>query len=568
MRMRFILVFLVAIGIGFATYLLIRWVAFDYIEEIYIGSDRRKVREDSYVENLQEFIDENGVTEDTTSKLSEWAKSNKYVYLIVYKGDKELYTSDDLINFPPEVEQKPEEKPQNPGSNPTNPDENPTNPDENPTNPDENPTNPDENPTNPDENPTNPDENPTNPDANPTNPDENPTNPDINPDSSESQQGNNGNQNGEAAPSTDGTQQESENKPTRDPGGFTVSYPSRDQLFEYAKKNALHLIKLTDDSELFVSLTEFTEYLYYDITNISGIGMAVLVVLIILILYSQMVASRIIHLGNEVDKVACGDITHEIKSNGGDEIAKLSQNVNDMRVSMIANFEKEKEALDANAALITSMSHDIRTPLTVLLGYIDVMKKKAEGDEDMRGYLKAAESTALRLKKLSDDMFGYFLVFGSRGADVDMDNYDAATIIDQMLLEHITLMRESGCTVEFSPLNYEALAGKELHTDAPKLMRIFDNVFSNINKYADKSRPITVEVTESDEDLTVKVSNAISKNNGKVESNKIGLKTCEKLGEYLGADFSYEQGEDLFIATLKLKLYEASDVGKNAKKDN
>ena len=70
-------------------------------------------------------------------------------------------------------------------------------------------------------------------------------------------------------------------------------------------------------------------------------------------------------------------------------------------------------------------------------------------DKAVQEYLKAAESTAMRLKKLSDDMFGYFLVFGGKELEINMESYDAATLIDQMLFEHITLMRESGYNVAF-----------------------------------------------------------------------------------------------------------------------
>ena len=547
MRMRFILVALVAIVIGLCTYLLVHWVSYEYIEEVYSSDERKKTREESYVDDLQSFINRNKLTADNATKLSEWAKENKYVYLIIYNGNEEFYTSDDLINFSPPEE--PEKNPQeSPETKPDNTEKDPK--------PDPEPENPA--PEEPD--PENPE--PEDPDAGDEEPD--PEDPDTESDDKDSTETDkDSTETDKDGEKTDGanedntTEEKQESTDQVDYGGVTVSYPTRDQLFEYAKNNDLHMLRLTDGTEFFVSLTEFTEYLYYDVTNISGIAFAIIVALVMLILYYQILATRIIHLGQEVDKVAAGDITYEIKSGGDDEIGRLSQNVNNMRVSMIANFEKEREALEANSALITSMSHDIRTPLTVLLGYIDVMQKKMQGDEDMQGYLKAAESTAMRLKNLSDDMFGYFLVFGSKGADLDLDSYDAATLIDQMILEHVMLMRERGYSVDFDLLDYEALDGKELRTDAPKLMRILDNIFSNLYKYSDKSYPVIIEVTQTDSEMCVRVSNRIATLVDKVESNKIGLKTCEKLAEYLGAKFEHSQSDDTFVAALTLKLYNA-----------
>ena len=315
----------------------------------------------------------------------------------------------------------------------------------------------------------------------------------------------------------------------------------------------MHPLELADGT-MFASLTEFTEYLYYDIANIASLIISLLFVLIILTSYFQMVTTRIIRLGNEVNKVADGDMRHVIKSKGKDEISRLSVNVDNMRESMIKNFEKEREALDANTALITSMSHDIRTPLTVLLGYIDVMQNKTQEDSEMQEYLKAAESTAMRLKKLSDDMFSYFLVFGGKELEIKMESYDAATLIDQMLFEHVTLMQESGYKVEFSGLNYDALSGAVVCTDAQKLIRIFDNVFSNIYKYADKYSPVSITAAETDDSIAISFTNVISKSTSKVESNGIGLKTCKKLGEYINAGFECVSNDETFNVILTLKL--------------
>jgi len=349
----------------------------------------------------------------------------------------------------------------------------------------------------------------------------------------------------------DGEDGEESTPPPKEPGGVTVDYPTREELFEYAKQNDLYTLELADGT-MFASLTEFTEYLYYDISNIASLVFALLSVLIILAFYFHMLTTRIIKLGNEVNKVADGDTSHVIKAKGNDEISKLSVNVENMRVSIIENFEKEKEALDANNALITSMSHDIRTPLTILLGYIDAMRNKTEGDSEMQDYLKAAESTAMRLKKLSDDMFGYFLVFGAKELEVDMENYDAATLIDQILFEHVTLMRESGYVVNFGELDYLALSDFEIRTDVQKLIRIIDNVFSNAYKYADKEAPVFISIEETDSLLTVRFSNTISKDSGNVESNGIGLKTCKKLSEYINADFKTEECDGIFTVSLSL----------------
>ena len=487
LRLRFVVVFFAAVIVGVTSYALTHFLAYSYINTVYTSTENRKTREIEYIKDLQDFVVGNEISSENTSKLSDWASRNKYVYLLIYRNEELFYTSDDK---PSEPEPEPEE-------------------------------------------------------------DETVETPE---DSETGEEDGAGEKSDEEGAETE--KEEEGDKPSSDePGGVTIEYPTREELFEYARKNDLHPLELADGT-VFASLAEFTEYLYYDIANIASLLVAFLTVLIVCTIYFYFVINRIIRLGNEVNKVADGDVNHAVRFKGEDEISKLSVSVDIMRNSMIENFRKEREALDSNSALITSMSHDIRTPLTVLLGYIDVMSMKAADDEEMQNYLKAAESTAMRLKKLSDDMFGYFLVFGGRELEINMESYDAKTLIDQMLSEHILLMKESGYLVTMKEGELDALDKCSVHTDAQKLVRIFDNVFSNIYKYADKSAPVSISVDKKDGKIILIFSNKVLEKNVKTESNGIGLKTCKKLGEHIGVRFDTVNNGEIFEAHIVIETIE------------
>ena len=316
----------------------------------------------------------------------------------------------------------------------------------------------------------------------------------------------------------------------------------------------MHPITTKDGEQLYVHFAEFTEYLYHDISNIISIILAGLTVAIFMIVYIQKMTSRILRLGNDVKVIAAGEIEHKIKTKGKDEIAELSENVDEMRNSLVETVKKEREAMESNTALITSMSHDIRTPLTVLLGYIDVMRSHSEGDEEMQNYINAAESTALRLKKLSDDMFGYFLVFGGKDVGAEILPYDAVTLLDQMLAEHVLLLRENGYTIDVSDEDCQAAAYATVNTDAKKLVRIFDNIFSNIYKYADKQKPIKITVSGDSCEISLMFSNTVRTDGEQVESNGIGLKTCERLAEIVGAKFEHGSYDGEYFVKLTLQI--------------
>ena len=332
---------------------------------------------------------------------------------------------------------------------------------------------------------------------------------------------------------------------------------SREELIKEAEDNGFYRIELTD-GEVFAAVTEFTEELYYDVINVAAFVMASLVLMAVLVAYMRRIISKIKRLETDVTIVSHYDMNHKIVCEGEDELGRLSKNVENMRNSLIENIKRERDAMSANTDLVTSVSHDLRTPLTVLLGYIDMMKLRvADDDEVMKNYILASENTAMRLKSLSDGMFRYALAFGNNEERVELEDYDAPTLLEQLFSEHILLLREEGFSVVDLMFDKIVSYGEILRTDAQCLMRMIDNIFSNVRKYADAEKPVTVLLKRDGDTLKITVRNVIAKVPNVAESNGIGLKTCARLAELVGARFNTEKHGDFFEATLKLKISEA-----------
>ena len=306
----------------------------------------------------------------------------------------------------------------------------------------------------------------------------------------------------------------------------------------------------TADGELTVYLVDYSENLYYKVFDIISIALGFIGFVSVMWLYFFEITRRITRLGREVTAVAEGDMNRQITAEGEDEITRLCTDVEYMRSSMVENIAKEHAALEANRELITAMSHDIRTPLTVLLGYIDIMKLNAP-EGDMQQYIEASERTALRLKKMSDDMFGYFLVYGG-GIEVDIQECDARTIVDQMLSGHVFLLREQGYNIEFNfeDEDNDFLSEVTVVTDPPQLMRIVENLFSNIMKYADKDKPVKIFIDAQTDELVIKFNNYICPNPDEAQKNGIGLRSCMKLANAMDVRFSSEEIDGVFTSHL------------------
>ena len=333
----------------------------------------------------------------------------------------------------------------------------------------------------------------------------------------------------------------------------------RDDLFSDATANGFYRITVSDGS-LTVAMAEYSENLYYGMFSAISVLAAALTFVFSLVGYIRVVIDRIKRFAGDVTIVSDIDMNYEIISEGADEISTLSDNVEQMRQKMLDHIKSEQEAREANTELITSISHDIRTPLTVLMGYIEMMKAHSADDEVMQGDISATENTALRLKHLSDDMFKYSLAFGETQKSVKLDEYDAATLIEQLLFEHFVLMREMGYDLHYDLTGESIKPGSTIRTDADNLMRIVDNIFSNLRKYADPAEPIFFTHGVEDGKFTLECRNRIRRDTEEAESNGIGLKTCVRLASLVAKKFEYGRDGDDFYCRLVIDIRGGQDA--------
>ena len=506
---------LFALGVAIALFFATNFITDGYIQKKYLSEEKKSERAETYVKELQKYVTDNGLSCDDTKEISKWAQGYKYLYVLIYKDDKLLFESGRY-----EEEKAPEM-----GENKENADDAQENTGENQA---------------------------PGADTDTQKPDgEDDVSPDTDGVSTET----------EGASGSEGA----DKSETQDSGkypnsGITVRTPSREELIAEAVAGGSHPI-VASDGVLLASMVDYTEYLYYDVFNIVSILLGFLGFWLVMWFYFFELTRRITRLGREVTAVADGDMTRSITAEGEDEITRLCTDVEYMRSSMLENIEKERAALEANRELITAMSHDIRTPLTVLLGYLDIMKLNAP-EGDMQQYIEASERTALRLKKMSDDMFGYFLVYGG-GIEVSEQECDARTLADQMLTGHVFLLREQGYSIDF---NFEGednsfLSDTVVVTDPPQLMRIVDNIFSNVMKYADPKKPVTVFVGADVDEMTIKVTNYVRPNPDEAQKNGIGLRSCMKLANAMDVRFSSAEEDGVFKSVMYVPIIPHIEYG-------
>ena len=303
------------------------------------------------------------------------------------------------------------------------------------------------------------------------------------------------------------------------------------------------------DGEYQIAIGDSSQNRERSVFLIGSLVLAAAAFIAVMFFYIRRVTDRIIDLSEEAVVIGRGDLEAPITAVGGDEISVLASEMDNMRRSVIERMGNEKRAWEANSELITAISHDIRTPMTSLIGYLGLLNESSPDDSESRErFAAAAYHKALDLKDLTDELFKYFLVFGRAEIEMEREKYDARLLVEQLVGEAAFDLKDAGFEVEQQDFTGECT----LVADPMYLKRVMDNLVSNAKKYADKTVPIVFRSELSDGELSVRVSNAIARGVSRVESTKIGLRTCEKIMRAMGGRFETKIEDERYTAAFSL----------------
>ncbi len=213
---------------------------------------------------------------------------------------------------------------------------------------------------------------------------------------------------------------------------------------------------------------------YFWMTVISGLLAFAAFSLCFIVLISRKVA-YITRLKEELDILSCGQLEYPVTITGKDELGELASGIDQMR--------------SANSELITAMSHDLRTPLTSLLAYLEILEHKKYSDEDqMQRLIHKSVAQTLRIKAMADKLFEYFLAYATEWESADMEMVDADELFHQILEDYAYALESEGMNVETD----FAQTSTQISVNTELLQRALDNLYSNLLKYADPEETIWI----------------------------------------------------------------------------
>jgi len=208
-----------------------------------------------------------------------------------------------------------------------------------------------------------------------------------------------------------------------------------------------------------------------------------LVVLIIIgipaITYLVKTTNSLNELVVYTNDIMSGQKVNDLAIKNSSELATLADNINTLKNGVIISQNAQAKSERLKTELITNVSHDLRTPLTSIINYTELLKNKNLSEEEKEGYVAIIDRKSQRLKVLIDDLFEVSKMV-SGNVELKKEKVDLVQLLQQALGEYDENIRAS--TLDFRVTKQEPSIYAVV--DGQKLWRVFDNLIGNILKYS------------------------------------------------------------------------------------
>lgn len=203
-----------------------------------------------------------------------------------------------------------------------------------------------------------------------------------------------------------------------------------------------------------------------------------------------------------LEQIAAGHFDYSISVKADHELGSVADSINRMSAQLQQSIMEERLSEKTKNDLITGVSHDLRTPLTSILGFLELIEQDRYHDEvELRYYVNIAYVKANSLKKLIDDLFEYTRI--NNELPLDCREMDLIGFILQLVEEFVPSMesQEMQCEVKTA---YSSLL---VNADGNQLVRAFENLLSNAIRYGKAGKRVDIELAAEQEEAVVRIVN-------------------------------------------------------------
>jgi signal transduction histidine kinase len=264
------------------------------------------------------------------------------------------------------------------------------------------------------------------------------------------------------------------------------------------------------------------------------------------------------------DAIMLGNLETDLPVKGKTVLANLSANINALKHGVKTSQQKQVKSERLKTELITNVSHDLRTPLTSIISYTELLKNPNLSEEERDSYVQIVDRKSQRLKILIDDLFEASKM-ASGNIDLVKQNVDIAQLLQQALAEYNEAISQSSLQFRVTHSDEPVYAV----VDGQKMWRVFENLIGNILKYSLENTRVYLSVKKTGDQVLISFKNVtkyeLSENTDELferfkrgdssrhtEGSGLGLTIAKSIVELHGGRLEIEVDGDLFKVTILL----------------
>ncbi|WP_238903816.1 HAMP domain-containing sensor histidine kinase [Clostridium sp. YIM B02506] len=264
-------------------------------------------------------------------------------------------------------------------------------------------------------------------------------------------------------------------------------------------------------------------------------------------------------------KISQGDLNYQIEGSSIAVLDVLAKDINNMRSGLGNAIQNEVKSERMKTELITNVSHDLKTPLTSIINYVDLIKKGDFTKEEIEDYIKIIDRKSQRLKVLIEDLFEASSA-ASGEMELNIEKLDIVALLKQSIAEFEEKIKISKLDFRINIPNEKVY----VKVDGKRTWRIFENQISNILKYSLDNTRVYINLEESEDRIIIIFKNIsayeIDFNEDEIterfkrgdqsrhtEGSGLGLAISKGLTELQDGIFKIKVDGDLFKVEIQLK---------------
>ena len=303
------------------------------------------------------------------------------------------------------------------------------------------------------------------------------------------------------------------------------------------------------DGDATVSFYGYFDQRAADIARIIEALLAAVLLCVVFVWFIRRKINYIIRLEEEIKILETGGLDYPITVRGNDELASLAANLDQMRLALSENIRTEAAAVKSNYDLVVAVSHDIRTPLTSLALYLDlIITGKYREPDQVLETVEKARGKVTQIKQMTDQLFDRFIFEKKEDQPPDAPA-PVRVIFEDALSGAVGYLEENGFHIKADVIWPDRTA----RVISEYVSRIVDNLCSNILKYAEPSQPVLLSVYEYENDLRIRLSNKCRHLTEQPESTGIGAENIRSMMQRMGGTCRMTLANDVYTICLTFR---------------